>query len=77
MKETALHCTKYCNHVLYNEVDKKIAMKGVNAMKKIYFTIAGRLYDKIADEAEGIVKYVVPNGVLCELVLMGRGEILG
>ena len=38
---------------------------------------AGRLYDKIADEAEGIVKYVVPNGVLCELVLTGRGEILG
>ena len=28
---------------------------------------AGRLYDKIADEAVGIVKYKLPGGVLCEV----------
>ena len=28
---------------------------------------AGRLYDKIGAAAEGTVKYVLPNGVLCEL----------
>ena len=30
---------------------------------------SGRLYDRISDTANGIVKYVVPQGVLCELVL--------
>ena len=29
---------------------------------------AGRLYDRIGDTAKGIVKYVLPQGVLCELV---------
>lgn len=29
---------------------------------------AGRLYDRIADTAVGTVKYVLPQGVLCELV---------
>ncbi len=29
---------------------------------------AGRLYDKIGDEAEGVVKYVLPKGVLCQIV---------
>ena len=29
---------------------------------------AGRLYDRIADTAVGRVKYVLPQGVLCELV---------
>ena len=28
---------------------------------------AGRLYDKIGDEAIGIVKYKLPGGVLCEV----------
>ena len=28
---------------------------------------AGRLYDKIGDTAQGKVKYVLPQGVLCEL----------
>lgn len=28
---------------------------------------AGRLYDKIGDEAIGIVKYKLPDGVLCEV----------
>ncbi|MEE1169727.1 MAG: HIRAN domain-containing protein, partial [Anaerovoracaceae bacterium] len=26
---------------------------------------AGRLYDKIGDEAEGIVKYVFSDGIIC------------
>lgn len=28
---------------------------------------AGRLYDRIADIALGVVKYILPQGVLCEL----------
>ena len=28
---------------------------------------AGRLYDKIGDEAFGKVKYILPQGVLCEV----------
>lgn len=28
---------------------------------------AGRIYDRIADTAVGTVKYVLPQGVLCEL----------
>lgn len=28
---------------------------------------AGRMYDRIADTAVGVVKYVIPQGVLCEL----------
>lgn len=31
---------------------------------------AGRLYDKIGDNADGVVKYVLPQGVLCELVMV-------
>lgn len=30
---------------------------------------AGRLYDRIGESAKGIVKYVLPQGVLCELLL--------
>lgn len=29
---------------------------------------AGRLYDRIGDTAVGVVKYVLPKGILCELV---------
>lgn len=29
---------------------------------------AGRLYDKIGDTATGIVRYVLPQGVVCELI---------
>ena len=28
---------------------------------------AGRLYDRMEDTAKGTVKYVLPQGVLCEL----------
>lgn len=29
---------------------------------------AGRLYDKIGETATGIVRYVLPQGVVCELI---------
>lgn len=34
-------------------------------MYKKYFTIAGRLYDKIGDTATGTILYVIPRGVIC------------
>lgn len=30
---------------------------------------AGRLYDRIGDKASGVVRYVLPKGILCELVV--------
>ena len=30
---------------------------------------AGRLYDKIGDNADGVILYVLPNGVLCKLIV--------
>ncbi|MBE5866119.1 MAG: DNA-binding protein [Lachnospiraceae bacterium] len=33
---------------------------------------AGRLYDRIGDTAAGVVKYVLPKGILCELVTEER-----
>ncbi len=30
---------------------------------------AGRIYDRIGDTAKGAVKYVLPQGILCELVM--------
>ena len=40
---------------------------------------AGRLYDKIGDTATGIVRYVLQDGVACELVKEGAcyGQGLG
>lgn len=35
---------------------------------------AGRLYDRIGDEATGAVKYVLPQGILCELIENGLSE---
>ncbi len=29
---------------------------------------AGRMYDSMEDSAKGIVKYVLPQGILCELL---------
>lgn len=37
---------------------------------------AGRLYDRIGDTAKGVVKYVLPKGVLCELVAAAPEEIV-
>lgn len=35
---------------------------------------AGRLYDRIGGTAKGVVKYVLPQGVLCEMVTIKREE---
>ena len=63
-----------------NEYDKeaiKVEMDGLGLVGYVAnssFTVqgesmsAGRLYDRIGDTAKGIVKYVLPQGVLCELV---------
>lgn len=63
-----------------NEEDKeaiKVEMEGLGTIGYVanspYTTLgesmsAGRLYDKIGDKASGVIKYVLPQGVLCELV---------
>lgn len=63
-----------------NEYDKeaiKVEMPGLGLIGYVansHFTVlgdsmsAGRIYDKIGDTARGKVMYVVPQGVLCELV---------
>ena len=65
-----------------NEYDKeaiKVEMDGLGLVGYVAnspYTVqgesmsAGRLYDRIGDMARGIVKYVLPQGVLCELVMM-------
>ena len=63
-----------------NDFDKeaiKVEMDGLGLVGYVAnspFTVqgesmsAGRLYDRIGDTAKGVVKYVLPQGVLCELV---------
>ena len=63
-----------------NEFDKeaiKVEMDGLGLVGYVAnspYTVqgesmsAGRLYDRIGDTAKGIVKYVLPQGVLCELI---------
>ncbi len=63
-----------------NEFDKeaiKVEMDGLGLVGYVAnspYTVqgesmsAGRLYDRIGEKAKGIVKYVLPQGVLCELV---------
>lgn len=62
-----------------NEFDKeaiKVEMEGLGLVGYVAnspFTVqgesmsAGRIYDRIGDTAKGIVKYVLPQGILCEL----------
>lgn len=62
-----------------NEVDKeaiKVEMPGVGQIGYVANSprtkigesySAGRIYDKIGDEAYGTVLYVLPKGVLCKL----------
>ena len=62
-----------------NEVDSeaiKVEMRGIGQIGYVAnspYTVlgesmsAGRLYDKIGDEATGKVLYVLPRGVLCVL----------
>lgn len=64
-----------------NEVDKeaiKVDLEGLGHVGYVAnspYTVqgesmsAGRLYDRIGDTAVGVVKYVLPQGVLCELVM--------
>ena len=66
-----------------NEVDKeaiKVELEGLGHVGYVAnspYTVqgesmsAGRLYDRIGDTAVGVVKYVLPQGVLCELVCDG------
>ena len=63
-----------------NEYDKeaiKVEMDGLGLVGYVAnspYTVqgesmsAGRLYDRIGDEAKGVVKYVLPRGILCELM---------
>ena len=63
-----------------NEFDKeaiKVEMEGLGLVGYVAnspYTVmgqsmsAGRMYDRMGDTAKGIVKYVLPQGVLCELV---------
>ena len=64
-----------------NEFDKeaiKVEMDGLGLVGYVAnspYTVqgesmsAGRLYDRIGDTAKGVVKYVLPQGVLCELLI--------
>ena len=66
---------------LDNEYDKeaiKVEMEGLGLVGYVAnspHTVlgesmsAGRLYDRIGETAKGVVKYVLPQGVLCELVI--------
>ena len=37
---------------------------------------AGRLYDRIGDTAVGVVKYVIPQGILCELKVESKEKFV-
>ena len=62
-----------------NEIDKeaiKVEIEGLGCVGYVAnspYTVqgesmsAGRLYDRIGEDAIGVVKYVLPKGVLCEL----------
>ncbi|MBQ8279117.1 MAG: DNA-binding protein [Roseburia sp.] len=64
-----------------NEYDKeaiKVELEGLGLVGYVAnspYTVkgesmsAGRLYDRIGETATGVVKYVLPQGVLCELVV--------
>ena len=69
-----------------NEVDKeaiKVELDGLGLVGYVAnspYTVqgesmsAGRLYDKIGDTAVGVVKYVLAQGILCELCSEAREE---
>ena len=69
-----------------NEFDKeaiKVEMDGLGLVGYVAnspYTVqgesmsAGRLYDRIGDTAKGIVKYVLPQCILCELITDNGGE---
>ena len=63
-----------------NEYDKEAIKVEMGGLGKIGYVAnstysvlgesmsAGRLYDRVGDVAYGVVKYVLPQGILCELV---------
>lgn len=69
-----------------NEFDKeaiKVEMEGLGHVGYVAnspYTVqgesmsAGRMYDRFGDTAKGIVKYVLPQGVLCELIIDSADE---
>ena len=69
-----------------NEVDReaiKIELEGLGHVGYVAnspYTVqgesmsAGRLYDRIEETAVGVVKYVIPQGILCELVVEEKEE---
>ena len=62
-----------------NEFDKeaiRVEMDGLGLVGYVAnspFTVqgesmsAGRIYDRISDTTAGVVKYVIPKGILCEI----------
>lgn len=50
-----------------NEYDKEAISVNLAGLGKIGYS-AGRLYDKIEDEAQGKIKFILDKGVVCELV---------
>lgn len=63
-----------------NELDKEAIRVEVVGLGKVGYVAnspytvqgesmsAGRMYDRMGDTAKGVVKYVLPQGILCELV---------
>lgn len=63
-----------------NEYDKeaiKVEMEGLGLVGYVAnspYTVlgqsmsAGRMYDKIGEKTRGVIKYVLPQGILCEVV---------
>ena len=63
-----------------NEYDKEAIKVELEGLGKIGYVAnstysvlgdsmsAGRLYDRVEEVAHGVVKYVLPQGVLCELI---------
>lgn len=63
-----------------NELDKEAIRVEVDGLGKVGYVAnspytvqgesmsAGRMYDRMGDTAKGVVKYVLPQGILCELV---------
>lgn len=69
-----------------NEFDKEaihVEMDGLGIVGYVAnspFTVqgesmsAGRIYDRINDTTAGVVKYVLPKGILCEITTDDGGE---
>lgn len=68
--------SELCRCVVVKFLEVNIEMPGIGQIGYVAnspYTVsgesysAGRLYDKIGDEAKGTVLYVLPRGVLCAL----------